>query len=438
MSGERQVEPSSRRTAQDTPRTSESLSEYISTLRSDAEIGALICALDELASGRQASATEPGVLEMARRTGLDLSSPEDLRRAILALGKHAERLFEGRGPGTPQLEQRTLPALASGLVHVFEATRQGADSAETLAEEVPHFTRRALEIWQRNDPPRGEEEARWWSEVRAAVEARAVPAYLNAAERLARVEALPLAGLLFRSQLAMAVLCGLLGLLTFAMPVSTPLVCLGLALFGAYVAHPWYVGQVVEPLEALVENLGGEAGRIERLSGLKPWSEEHFTLSGALGDLLPLLEGERRAGRRSAAELRAAIGAYFDSVEPAWTAAGRGGHYLEKVRRVCEGALAQLYAEHAAARDRWERGLLASLLDQPMVTAVALAILTLPLSAVISRASPIPPSIDFPLMVLVFGLLGNALPRLLPGTIPSRDRLLGRVVGLQSMLESTP
>lgn len=414
------------------------LDDYVSTLRSESEVASLIVALEEQSRGDSTGLPDPGVAELATRTGLDLGSPDDLRRAILALGARAERLQGQRAGRAPRLERRDLGELTEGLLQVMETTRQASVSSATLEAELRHAVGDALDLWQRNLPPRSESDARWWQLVRVAVEQRMIPGYLQAARRLDAVEAEPLRGLMFRSPVAVAVLAGLAGLLTFAVPISTPVTCLLFALVGYYLLHPYYVQQVVEPLRALGENLVGEAGRIERLSGERPWTPDRFTLSGVVDDLGPILEAERRAGRGAEGELRQAIAAYFDEVTPAFEEAGRGGRYLSSLRGLVEGRLAREYARYADARTRWEGRWLATVVDTPAAAAGLLAFLTIPVSWIVSRISPLPPSIDFPAMIAMFGLLGYALPALLPGTTPSRAALLAALTAEQDAIESIP
>lgn len=433
------TEGSAELAARPAPRSAaHALDEYVSTLHNESEVAGLIVALEDQSRGDASGLPDPGVIELVSRAGLDLAAPEDLRRAILTLGARAELLRGQRAGRAPRLEKRDLGELAEGLLQVMETTRQASVSPDNLEGELRRAVGDALDLWQRNLPPRSEADARWWRAAREAVVSRMIPGYLQAARRLDAVEAEPLRGLLFRSPVAVAVFAGLLGLLTFAVPISTPIACLLLALAGYYLLHPYYVQQVIEPLRALGENLVGEAGRIERLSGETAWTPERFTLAGALDDLMPILEAERRAGRGTEAELRAVITAYFDEVAPAYEAAGRGGRYLASLRSLVEGRLAREYARYAWARTRWEGRWLSTVVDTPAAAAALLATATIPVSWLVSRVTPLPPSIDFPAMIVMFGVLGYALPGLLPGTTPSRTALLAALAAEQDAIESIP
>lgn len=414
----------------------DALTTYVSTLHNRGEVAELIVALEQHEGGD--APLDPGLAELAARGELDLSLPADRERAILALGLRGERLSARTPEQAPSLDKRDLPALAEALLPVLENARQSNLEGDALPDEVRRAARDALELWQRNLPARTNADALWWSYVRESIELRTVPAYVQAARQLDLVEADPIRGLLFRSPLALAVLFGMLGLVTSPFPISTPFVCLGLALFGAYVAHPYYVRQMVEPLEALAINLAGEEERILRLAGERPWKEEDRRLPGVLADLLPILEGERRAGRTDEPELQQAISAYFDQVAPRWEAEGQGGRYLESMRGLLTGRLSKEFARYAHARAAWEGRWIARILDLPVVSAVFVALVTTPFSWIVSRISPIPPAIDFPAMIALFALLGHSLPRLLPGTLPSRDALLERLGGEQGALESIP
>lgn len=409
------------------------LQAYVQTLHRADELSELIVALEGVEAGRPP--TDPGVLALVEATGVDLGSPDEVRRLELALGERAAALRATTGP---RLERRDMGDLSDSLLTVMESARMAATSPMDMPGQVTAAVREALDLYQRNLPPRDEHDARWWAEVREAVLSRALPSYLGVAHRLDALEAGPRQGLLLRAPLAMAVLFGMFGLLTFAVPVSTPFVCLALALFGYYVGHPFWVQQVVEPLRAVGQNLEGEGDRIARLSGEAPWTAEHCTVRAAVTDLIPILEGERRAGRGSEPELRAAIHRYFDQVEPCYEAAGQGGRYLQNLRRLVEGMLAREMARYGVARQNWEGSLLSRVVDTPMLSAIVFAIITLPVSFIASRISPIPPAIDFPLMIAVFAAFGNALPRILPGTIPARKAMLDRLAGAQGALDVAP
>lgn len=411
---------------------------YVETLHHADELSELIVALEGVERG--GGLDDPGVRGLVEATGVDLGSPERVRELELILGERAAALRFGalKLGATPRLERRDMEALSSGLLTVMESARMAATSPAEMPDQVGGAVREALELYQRNLPPRDATEARWWAEARGSALTRALPGYLRVAAQLDRLEADPARGLLLRSPTAMAVLLGLFGLLTFAVPVSTPFVCLALALFGYYVAHPFWVQQVVEPLRAVGDNLAAEGDRVARLAGEAPWTEEHCTVESALQDLMPILEGERRAGRGSEHELRQAIRHYFDEAEPFFEASGRGGRYLQNLRRLVEGMLARELSRYVVARQRWEGSLLARVVDTPLLSALVFAIVTLPVAFIASRISPIPPTIDFPLMVAVLAALGHALPRILPGTLPARAALLERLAQAQAALDAAP
>ena len=406
---------------------------YVETLHHPDELSELIVGLERLEQGGECQ--DPGLLALIGGTGLNPASPDQIRQVELALGARAAKL---RVSDAPRLETRDMGELASGLLTVMESARMASTSRDEMPQQVETAVSEALELYQRNLPPRNSSEARWWVEAREAVMRRALPGYLRLADRLDGLEADPVRGLLLRSPQAMAVVFGLLGLITFAVPVSTPVVCLALALFGYYVAHPFWVQQVVEPLRAVGDNLAGEGDRLARMAGEIPWTEEHCTVEGALADLLPILEAERRADRGTEAELRGAIRAYFDRAEPFFDAAGRGGRYLQNLRRLVEGMLAREMARYVEARVRWEGTLLSRVVDTPVLSAIVFAIATLPVAFLASRISPIPPAIDFPLMVALLAALGHALPRILPGTLPDRHALLERLERAQAALDAAP
>lgn len=416
-------------------RTRDPLTAYLNTLHSGSEIAELILLLED---PKAVAADDPGLRALATSGGVDLKDPAAVQHAVVALGRRAEQLGARAAVELAPLEQRDLTALSASLLRVMEAARAGATAPSQVEVAVSGAVGEAMDLYQRNLPPRTEEERRWWTGVHQAVQTRALPAYLAVAPTLNALDRDPRRGLLFRSPLAFAILTALPGLLTAPMPLSTPLVCLGLALFGAFVLHPFWVSQVVEPLRAIAENLAAEEARISRLASDTPWPESALSLDSLLEDLAPILEGARRAGKGSEEQLRAAVSAYLDDVAPQFLAEGRDERAFQHTRRLLEGRLPREYARYAAARTRWEGRLLSQVVDRPPASAVALAILTLPVSLLVSLITPFPPGIDFPLMVMLFAWLGSRLPQILPGTAPSRLALMEGIAGAQAALEQLP
>lgn len=415
-----------------------SLHGFVATLQSRDEIADLILRLEAVAADlHDDSRQDPGVMQLVEHGGLDLSDPAQIQRAIVVLGARAELLEAGRRPALTVV-QGDLAGLGAALVASMELARLGCPDDGDLAEAARTSAEDTLSMVRRNSPPRSPEEQRWWAEVQASVRARLVPAYVRIGSKLNAIEDGPVTGLLLRTRLTFALLLALPGLVTFAMPVSTPLVCLALALVGAFVVHPMYVQQIAAPLLDLRETLDAEGPRIVRESHGGAWPADTFEIAGALRDLLPILEGERLAGRRTEAELRAAIAAWADHAATKLDLAGVAPRAFGRVRALLETRLARGFASYASARARWEGGLVARVLDSPGLSAVLVAVLTFPISVLTALISPFPPGIDLPLMVLMFGALGWWLPGLLPGTQPALEALVAALVAHQPELDAVP
>lgn len=409
---------------------------FVATLQSPGEIAELILRLEALGADPQdPSREDPGVRQLVERGGLDPASSASIQKAIVALGKRAE-LLSARQRLPVQVAPGDLAGLGAALVSSMEVARLGCPDDADLAEEARAAAEDTLDVVRRNAPPRAPAEERWWAEVERSVRQRLVPAYVKVGARLNRVEDHPLTGALLRSRAALAALCAIPGLLTFALPISTPLVCLSLALVGAYVVHPFYLRQVAAPLLDLRDTLAAEGARIQRESEDAPWPDAVFTLEGSLRDLLPVLEGERLAGRLDEAELRATIVAWGERAAERLEAQGGDARAFARVRGVLEGRLARGFARYAAARARLEGGLVSRVFDAPRLSAAVLAFVTLPLSLLAALITPFPAGVDLPLMVALFAALGWWLPTVLPGTEPALAALVAELVSHQPDLDA--
>ena len=78
------------------------------------------------------------------------------------------------------------------------------------------------------------------------------------------------------------------------------------------------------------------------------------------------------------------------------------------------------------------------ILDSPLRSGIAAAVLGLPLAFLASRISPLPQTIDIPLMEALLWALGGMLSRTLPGTLPARQALYDRLAEEQEKLEALP
>ena len=117
---------------------------------------------------------------------------------------------------------------------------------------------------------------------------------------------------------------------------------------------------------------------------------------------------------------------------------GRSPRYVQQLRGFLEGTFVHDYARHAKARDGFERGLVTFVVDSPVRMAMLTTIVTLPLSVLASRVTPLPPYVDFPLMVALLAALGATLPRLLVGTQPFLQSAVRRLIAFQKELDSLP
>lgn len=410
----------------------DALRQYVLTLHDEREISELILKLEAVSNGDETAAQDAGIRALAVGARLDFPDRSAVRRAILALGDRAAALR------TTQLLS-TLPAsvdddgIATSLVRVMDAARLAEPDAELLPGRLVAAADGALEVLKRNAPPRSDAEVATWTAVEDTVRRRTVPGFTRAAAGINALEDRPLQGALLRSPVLMAVLVALPGLLTIPMPISTPILLVVLALFGAFVAHPIYVRQVAAPLKALGENLALETHALRRR-----YEEEtpESSLEAVIADALPMLDGERRAGRADEESLRKAMAQWLDGARLAGS--GRSPRYVEQLRGFLEGTFVHDYARYARARDAFERGLVTFVVDSPGLMALLTAVITLPLSVVASRVTPIPPYIDFPLMVALLAALGATLPRLLVGTQPFLQSAVRRLAGFQKELDSLP
>ncbi len=413
----------------------DSLRQYVLTLRDEREISELILKLEALSNGDESADEDAGIQALAAGAKIDFGDRSACRRAILALGDRAAALR------TTQMLS-TLPAsldddgIATSLVRVMDAARLAEPDPERLPDRVAAAADGALEVLKRNATPRSDSEAQTWTALEEVVRQRTVPGFARAAAAINAREDRPIPGALLRSPVLMAVLVALPGLLTIPMAISTPILLVVLALVGAFVAHPTYVRQVAAPLRALEDNLVLEAKSVRRRFGDDPPDTSDSSLDAVLQDVLPVLDGERRAGRADESSLRQAMASWLDGARLAES--GRSPRYVEQLRGFLEGAFVHDYARYARARDAFERRLLTFVVDSPARMAVLTAVVTLPLSVLASRVTPIPPYIDFPLMVALLGALGAALPRLLVGTQPFLRSSVRRLAAFQNELDSLP
>jgi hypothetical protein len=323
--------------------------------------------------------------------------------------------------------------IATSLVRVMDAARLAEPDPERLSDRVAAAADGALEVLKRNATPRSESEAATWTALEHVVRERTVPGFARAAAAINAREDRPLMGALLRSPVLMAVLVALPGLVTIPMAISTPILLAVLALLGAFVVHPIYVRQVAAPLRALGDNLALEARALRRRHDDDP---PDASLTAVVEDLLPILDGERRAGRADEASLRRAVASWLDDARLDETS--RSPRYVEQLRGLLEGSFVHDYGRYAKARDAFERRLATFVVDSPARMAVLTAVVTLPLSVMASRVTPIPPYIDFPLMVALLGALGSALPRLLAGTQPFLRATVRRLIAFQKELDNLP
>ena len=410
----------------------DALRQYVLTLHDEREISELILKLEAVSNGDDTAAQDAGIQALAKGARLDLADRSVARRAILALGDRAAALR------TTQLLS-TLPSsvddegIASSLVRVMDAARLAEPVPERLPERIAAAADGALEVLKRNATPRSDVEVATWTALEDVVRRRTVPGFARAAAGINALEDHPLQGALLRSPVLMAVLVALPGLLTIPMPISTPILLVVLALVGAFVVHPIYVRQVAAPLKVLGENLALETNALRRR-----YEEEtpESSLEAVMTDALPVLDGERRAGRADEESLRRAMAEWLDGARLAES--GRSPRYVEQLRGFLEGTFVHDYARYAKARGAFERGLVTFVVDSPIRMAILTAIVTLPLSVLASRVTPVPPYVDFPLMVALLAALGATLPRLLVGTQPFLQSAVRRLVAFQKELDSLP
>ncbi len=417
----------------------ESLSSYASTLRDEGEISELILRLESLArKGEVVVLQDPGVKELVEETNLNLQSSQEVHQAILVLGERGAALREARISGVPALPNRDLGELVLALLPVLEATRLSQEGEEGFEARLHEAVEDSLRVLRRNQPPRTPQEEQWWEEARRTLRERLVPGYLVIALRLNRLEEGTLTRSWLKSPWAMGLLWALPGLLTLPVPVSTPLVMLFLALLGTYVIHPLWMSHVTEPLQALQQNLAAEAPRVARWSGGSPFSEADTSTGGALADLLPILEGERRAGRGDERSLRLAVNHWFDEVAARKGESFRGARYFHHLREYFTGPVVRRFFIYGRARSWVESRLWRRLLDIPWASALGALLLGWPLALLATLATPFPPTVEFPFMLLLLAVGGYGAPHLVPGTRADRDALIQEVHDHQGELNSLP
>ena len=414
---------------------------YARSLIRDGEIVDLILALEAIAAGGQPDKRGiDAVGKLTQATGLRLDDETHIRSAILVLGERAEALRSirkqaGARPPAP-IDKRSAEAVTRGLMGVLEAARGRWIGEPDLSTRLHAEAQAALEVYQRNLPGVGDE--RWWTEMSEATHERLVPGFLAIAPRLTQAEEHPVGGSLLRSPALMAALVALPGLLTWPLAVSTPLVVVILALVGAFAIHPVWVEHVARPLRTLEAALSAEGSRIDRLSGVTPWREEDFTISGVLNDLVPMLEA-KQLGKAGEEELRQVITDYFDELEaPFGEFSQRNERYLHHLRVFCEGTLLKRWQAHGRAQRALETRPIGPILDRPWASALTLGILTLPIDWLAARVSPLPQPVDLPLMLTLFVIAGAVLPRSIPGTHPARKALIEELGGRQGELDALP
>lgn len=435
MSDERELFESVPEPAALTP--SNSLQTYVSTLVDPREISDLILRLESLESEPPSGFLDPALAELSHSGHLDLNRPDDVRKAVMALGRRLEHLPTVVTPPIGRLENRDVGSVVRAILPSFESTRR-AHPGEDLVPHLEHTLDQALAVCRRNLPPRNDEELAWWEEVRETFRLRLIPTYASAARALSEVEEDSFRGTLLRYPFALGALLAPLGLITLPMPVSTPLVVLLLGLFGAYVVHPLWMERLTEPLRALEANLSREARRIERIVGKTPWPEESLTIAGILEDLFPILEGERRAGRHDEENQRKAISRYFDQLTPHFQGETRSLAYLTRLREYAEGHLARRYSKWAYARNQNEKHWLSHIIDVPWLSMVVSMVTLFPVALAAAMVSPLPPQFDLIWMEILIGYLGWNLPRLLPGTAQGRIALKEELSHHQPELDALP
>lgn len=412
-----------------------SLSAYAARIDDQEQLTELILKVGAVAEGEAVNRADDALVRLVSETGLNLDDRSAVRRAVLVFGERAAGLRATRAAAAMSPEPGDLRGLAAALLRVLEVTRLADPPPGQRERWFQAAAAEALAVFRARRPPEDAAEARWWEAAAESTRLRLVPAYTNAAANVERFEDHPLGGLLLRSHLAMGTFAACLGLLSVPMPVSTPLVCLGLALLGSQVLHRLLVRQVASPLLEVRDALAAEARGIARSVRDQPWTAEDAALGAVLDVLLPLLEGERLAGRGDSESLRRAVRGWFVASADRLKQSGRSERYLQHLQGFCEGRLVNALARQGAARERLGQSPLGAVLDHPWASALLLCLFTLPFSWIASRISPFPQGVDFPLMVALFAALGFSLPRLISGTQPARLALEDHFRGLSDDLD---
>lgn len=425
------------------PAEAAGLRSYTRGLVREAELSDLILGLEALAAGDPPpEGSAPGLKALADGAGLNLGDPEAVREAILVLGERAQALRALRpadAAAPAAVDERSAEAVTAGLLGVLEACRARYADDPALPDHLHAAADGALAVYRRNLPPRSEREERWWELMGATIHERLIPAYARLAPRLTAVEDHPVQGALLRSRLLMAALVAAPGLVTWPMPVSTPLIMGMLAALGAFALHPLWVGHLAAPLNALRQAVAAQGPHLARLCGERAFTEADFSLSGVLADLMPRLECVRLARGADAEALRQEVSRHFDELEAPFEAhSQRSPRYFHHLRTFCEGLLVQRLVRAATSRARLEAIPAGRILDHPWASALVGAIVTLPLSWLASRISPLPQSVDWLLMVTLFTITGWRLPSAISGTRPAYAALIDELSEQQAELDRLP
>jgi hypothetical protein len=401
------------------PRRTPDYQAVASSFLAEEPLADAVLALDRYLSDRTPGAT-PDVTaqEVCDRAAVDPTDRAAVRALLDALGERLTQVTAGREEAfrsvleTYPPEQRfSLPALTEALWPALENLRQatpGGATAESVSRLVARHEPRLKDLFQRHSG----RPALAWDATRRALTLRLPALFARYAAAMDRQEASLLARVSSHPE-GVALLTALAGLVTLRMPVSTPMVCAGLGLVGFWGLAP-VIARLRGHLKAVVlDALRQEGEAINTLAdGPAP-----RTLAEVLAVARPVLRTAVLGGIDDPADLCVHLAPILARFRDAVTVpGGPGAAYADAVTEVVRAKYTPHYARIVCAeRDAAESSILTRLVSDPRGAGFAATAVTMPLSIMAARATPLGVW-DTPLMAALFFAGGYLFATILGST----------------------
>lgn len=385
------------------------------------ELADALVLLDQNADrGELMDAAALALCERAAVDPRDRAAVQDLVHALATrlsdMSGGRQHAFEDALAAFPSAERFGLPALATVLWPTLEnlyaaGERDPAAYQRALAQHRP-----ALRLLYERSSGRS---AQAFEHTWAALHDRLPRAFLRHADWMDTSSPSPVARLLMTPE-GTAVLTGALGLLTIRMAVPTPLVCGVLALVGYLGVAP-----LAERLRNAAQRLVMDALRAEDAVLVRDVPFADLGLMAVLNALRPVLHSALLAGFPPGPALREQASPLLRAFRAACTQpGGPGAPYADAVEDVVFTKYAPRLGQLVETqRAQVGRGAWARLWSDPNGAGVLTALLTLPLSWLAARSTPLPLLVDLPLMVAGFYGAGRTLSWILASTRRAESQL---------------